>query len=168
MNPQSFPLAHDALVALLEGGVSVCVATRGRDGLPSLSRALGCKVSRDRRRLSVFLARSQAADVLEDVRAHGAIALVASHPLTHRSYQFKGTDAAVRPLGRGEAARVRAYVETFVRVVEPEGYSPRLIRALFASPPETPEDWVAVTFTPTSAFSQTPGPSAGDPLGEAP
>lgn len=148
--------------------MSVCVASRGRGGIPAVSRALGCRVSRDRRRLSVYLSRSQAADILEDVRANGTIAVVASHPVTHRSYQFKGTDAAVTPLGRGEPARIRAYVETFLRVVEPEGYSPRLIRALFAGPRETPEDWVAVTFTPTSAFSQTPGPSAGDPLGDAP
>ncbi|GEM_PF-854710 len=166
MSHASHPWVTETLVSFLQGGVSISVAARGPDNLASMSRACGCRFSRDRRKLTIFLSRIQAAELLRDVAADGRIAVVISDPATHRSWQFKGTDASVAALGRGDASRLQAYVESFVRSTESLGYSPALIRALFSNPPGAgePEHWAAVTFTPTCAFSQTPGIAAGNPL----
>ena len=166
MNKEFAPLLGPTFAAFLEGGMSINVAARGAGNLPSIARALGCRFSGDRRRLTVFLSRSQSAAVLADVQEHGAIAVVFAQPSTNQSWQFKGRDARVEPLGRGDGGRIRAYVESFVEGVARLGYPPDRIRLLFASPREAPapEDWAAVTFTPTDVFTQTPGQSAGQPL----
>jgi hypothetical protein len=155
-----------AFAAFLEGGMSINVAARNARNVPSIARALGCRFSRDRRRLTVFLSRAQAAAVLADLRGNGAVAVVFAEPSTHESWQFKGGDAREEPLARGDAGRIRAYVETFVQGVRPLGHPPDLIRLLFAGPREAPvpADWAAVAFTPTAVFTQTPGQAAGEPL----
>jgi hypothetical protein len=169
MNKKSNSLISAAFATVLEGGMSINVAARDARNLPSISRALGCRFSRDRRRLTVFLSRAQAAAVLADVRDNGAVAVVFADPSTHESWQFKGADAREEPLARGDAGRIRTYVETFVRDVTPLGHRPELIRLLFAGPRETPppDDWAAVTFTPADVFTQTPGQAAGEPLRDA-
>lgn len=169
MDPRPEPLLSAPFATFLEGGMSINVAARDARNLPSISRALGCRFSRDRRRLTVFLSRSQAAAVLADVRENGAIAVVFADPATHESWQFKGGDAREEPLARGDAGRIRAYVETFVRDVTPLGYPPDLIRLLFTSPREAPApgDWTTVTFTPAAVFTQTPGQAAGERVRDA-
>ncbi|MBK8725896.1 MAG: pyridoxamine 5'-phosphate oxidase family protein [Holophagaceae bacterium] len=163
MAPKPAPTLQDSLVAFLHGGLALYVASRGRDNLPGMSRALACHFTPDQRRLTVVLARSQSAQVLADIRANGAIALVASEPSTHRSLQVKGTDAVVQEgTALGEVPRVNAHREGFVAETVPLGYPERLIRALLDC---ADEDLAAVTFTPTEGFVQTPGLSAGDPLG---
>lgn len=166
MNETSRSPISAAFATFLEGGMSINVAARDARNLPSIARALGCRFSLDRRRLTVFLSRAQAAAVLADVRANGAVAVVFVEPSTHKSWQFKGGDAREEPLARGDAGRIRSYVETFVRDVTPLGHPPDLIRLLFAGPRETPppDDWAAVTFTPAAVFTQTPGQAAGKPL----
>ena len=166
MDKRTAPLVGPTFATFLEGAMSINVAARGAGNLPSITRALGCRFSGDRRRLTVFLSRSQSAAVLADVQEHGVIAVVFAQPATHQSWQFKGRDARVGPLARGDAGRIRAYVEAFVGDVAMLGYPPDRIRLLFASPREVPapEDWAAVTFTPTEVFTQTPGQSAGQPL----
>jgi hypothetical protein len=169
MNKKSDSLISRDFATFLEGGMSINVAARDARNLPSIARALGCRFSRDRRRLTVFLSRTQATAVLADVRDNGAIAVVFAEPSTHKSWQFKGGDAREEPLARGDGGRIRAYVETFVRDVTPLGHPPDLIRLLFAGPREAPppEDWTSVTFSPAAVFTQTPGQAAGEPLRDA-
>lgn len=166
MNRKSSSLLSAPFATFLEGGMSINIAARGAGNLPSIARAMGCRFSRDRRRVTVFLSRAQSAGLLADVREHGTVAVVFSEPATHRSWQFKGADAREEPLARGDAGRIQAYVETFVRDVAPLGHPPELVRTLFASPrsSEPPADWTAVTFTPTDVFTQTPGLAAGEPV----
>jgi hypothetical protein len=45
----------DEIVALIEGGVSMAVATRDAQLVPSCMRAMGVRVHADRRSLDVFL-----------------------------------------------------------------------------------------------------------------
>jgi hypothetical protein len=164
MAPQPAPSIQDSLAAFLHSGLSLIVASRGPDNLPSLTRALACHFTPDQQRLTVVLARSQSAQVLADVRAHGAIALVATEPSTHRSLQVKGSDAVVdRATGAGEGPRVNTHREGFVAETLPLGFPEPLIRALLDCPDE---DLVTVTFTPMEAFVQTPGLNAGDALRE--
>jgi hypothetical protein len=61
----------------------------------------------------------------------------------------------------GDLDVVESYRCKFVRELVPMGFDEILIRSLLAAPPA---DLVAVKFTPVEAYSQTPGPKAGEPL----
>jgi hypothetical protein len=87
--------------------------------------------------------------------------VVFSQPSTHRTIQLKGTDATLGPLEPGGTALIDANIDALVKDVAPLGYSEIFVRTLLAY---EPEDLVEVTFTPTSAFAQTPGPQAGKRL----
>jgi hypothetical protein len=91
------------LVAFIQGGVSIHAASRSASHEPDLARALGCRVSADRRRVSVFLLASHCGALLADDRANGAVAVVFSLPGSHRTVQLKGKDAAVESPQDGDA-----------------------------------------------------------------
>ncbi len=147
------------------GGVSIIVSSRNAANLPELVRAHGCRVSRDRRRVRLFLQAGQARALLADIRQNGRVAVVFTRPTTHRSLQLKGNDAALVRLRPDDAARVAAYRGAMVTELEGTGISEALTRALLAG---GDDGLVAVEFTPVAAFVQTPGPDAGKPLGPAP
>jgi hypothetical protein len=158
------PLIDEQLAAFLCGPVSINVASRTRDRLPVLVRASGCRVAPDRRRVTVFLARSKSESVLEALRATRAVAAVFSLPSSHRSVQLKGSDAEVAAPAAGDPELVERYIGAFTREIDPLGYRPDMGRALLWL---DAGDLVAVSFTPAAAFTQTPGPGAGSPLGRA-
>lgn len=137
------------------------MAACNADGVPTLVRATGCRVSPDRRCVTVFVSATQAAPVIQCIRTNGAVAVVFSEPSTHRTIQLKGCDATVAALIEGDLQRIAEYRNAFVGQLAHLGYEEALIRTLFAYPSS---DIVAVSFTPTEAFSQTPGPHAGEPL----
>lgn len=155
------PLLAPEHAAFIEGGVSISIGGCSADNLPSLCRAIGCRVSADRRRVTVFVAGSHARPLLEDIRATGAIAVVISRPSNHRTLQLKGRDARVVLPAPDDLDLVERYRAAFVAELEPLGYAPPLIRTFLAC---APEDVVALTFSPCEAFDQTPGPHAGQPL----
>ena len=142
----------------ITGGVSIIVSSRNPANLPELVRAQCCRVSRDRRRISVFVQAAQAAALLGDVRQNGRVAVVFTRPSTHRSLQLKGDDAVPARLRPGDPARVAAYRDAMVTELAGINISEALARALLGGPDA---DLVAVEFTPVAAFVQTPGPDAG-------
>lgn len=151
----------ERIATLLAGGISISLASRGPGNRPNLTRGIGCRVPKNRRQITVFILASHAPAFLEDVRTNGAVAVVFSKPSTHHSWQFKGTDVRVAKARAGDVDLVAAYQQAFVEEVVPLGFREDAIRTLLAF---TPEDIVGITFTPTSAFIQTPGLSAGEPL----
>ena len=136
------PLLDAEHVAFVESGVSILAASRAADDAPSVARSHGCRVSADRRRVTIFVARGQAGTLLDDVSRCGALAVVFSYPPTHRTIQLKSESARVRLPAPGETDHVAAYVEAFTSGVLP----------------------FAIDFVPESAFVQTPGPKAGAPM----
>lgn len=150
-----------ALIAFLEGDVSLMLASRDAAGWPTLGRALACDVSPDDGRLTVYFARTPNAALLAAVAESGQAALVVTKPSTHHSIQLKGRDAAVAPAGEGAAPVVAQHVAGFTRDVGLIGFSAAFSRTLMV---HDPRDLAAVTFTPEAAFDQTPGPRAGDPV----
>lgn len=155
-------IALDAeLAAFVQGPVSIHAASRDARNVPNLARALGCRVSPDRRRITVFLQASHGATMLADFRDNGAIALAVTLPSTHRTVQLKGDDARLEPLQDDDAVRIARYREGFTQEIAGIGYEPILPRTLLAGPRS---DFVAVTFTVSAAFVQTPGPGAGAAL----
>jgi len=155
------PLFDEAQAAFMQGGVSITIAACSAAAIPEQARGGGCRISPDRRRLTVFISSIQGEQVLRCVREHGAIAVVFSQPSSHRTLQLKGRDAAAGLPDEGDLKRIAAYREAFAAELAPLGFEPELVRALFAYPDS---EILALSFTPCAAFSQTPGPRAGEPL----
>jgi len=155
------PLIDAELAAFLCGPVSINVASRSAGNLAVLVRASGCRVAPDRRRVTLFLARSKSETVIEALRATRVVAAVFTLPSSHRSVQLKGTDAEVGSPAAGDLEKAGRYIEAFAREIDPLGYRPDMGRALLWL---DAADLVVLTFTPSAAFMQTPGPGAGAPL----
>jgi hypothetical protein len=156
------PVLDAEHAAFIQSGVSILAASRDTGNVPRIARALGCRVSEDRRRVTVYLAAFQAAPLLAAIRAEGAIAVAFNLPSTHRAFQLKGADAAVVPLDRSDVERARRYVDAFATDIGLLGYSAVIGRALLWF---DPVELTGVAFTPAAAFEQTPGPRAGVRLG---
>ncbi len=155
------PLLDQTHAAFLGGPVAINVASCDAKRMPSVARAYGCRISGDRRRVTVFLSVPQAEPLLRDLRAGRAVAVVFTRPKTHQTIQLKGTDAKVAPLGRGDRAIMAAYADAFMAEVAAIGFKERFSRAIVSG---VNAEAVGVTFTPVAAFVQTPGPTAGQPL----
>jgi hypothetical protein len=148
-------------VAFMQGGVSMHAASRDAGLVASLSRALGCRVAANRSRVTVFLLASHSAGMLADFRANGRIAVVFSLPSTHRTLQLKGADAAVEPLRDGDLELIARHRAAFLADLTSLGYARSLPETLMSG---SGSDVVAVSFTVSEAFIQTPGPTAGTRL----
>jgi hypothetical protein len=152
------PLLDEEHAAFIQGGVSILAAARDAANAPKLARAVGCRVSPDRQRVRVLLSAAQAAGALAAVRATGAIAVGFNEPSTHRAFQLKGTDAVVSGVEPGDLETATHYVDAVAADICRLGWSSAFARALVAF---DPAELVAVAFTPSAAFDQTPGPRAG-------
>lgn len=151
-------------IVFIQSGVSISLAACGPDRLASMSRGMGCKVLDGGRRVGVFVRRSQSADLLENVRRSGKVANVFSLPSSNRTVQLKGVDAQVEPFDPADFSIVEAHVADFVEEVLSLGLPEEVVRTLFAC---AVDDLATVVYSPCAAFSQTPGPKAGEPLGGA-
>jgi hypothetical protein len=156
------PFLDAEQAAFVCGPVSINAASFRHGGLPNLARVTGCRLSADRQVVTLLLAATPAAGLLEDLRCNGMIAVVFSLPASHRTIQLKGGDARIVPIEPGDVELAARYVDAFVGGLEPLGYPGAVIRAFLAS---RADDLVAVRFTPSVGFSQTPGPDAGAALG---
>jgi hypothetical protein len=155
------PLLDAGHAAFVTGGVSIIAASTDAANVPSVERAIGCKVSADRRRVTIFVAASSARALVADIRRAGRVAVVFSDPPTHRALQLKGTDAEVVRVQPADHRVVAAYRAAFAAAIGSIGHPPELARAALACPPD---EVVAIAFTPAAAFVQTPGPRAGAPV----
>jgi hypothetical protein len=155
------PLIPPDLLVLMERGISVLAASRDASLTPSVMRAIGSHVEDAGRRITVFVSRRQAQQLLKDLE-DGPIAVVFSEPATHRSLQVKASRCSLREGRPDDAPLLARYLASMQREIQRVGYPPHLVRAMLA---HRPEDVVAITFTPEQAFEQTPGPRAGTALG---
>jgi hypothetical protein len=157
----SVPLPPD-LVAMMDRGVSVIVASRDAGLRPSLMRAVGSRVEDDGGAITVYLSRPQSRQVLQDLASTGHIAVVFSEPSTHRTVQLKASRVEMRNAADADAPVLARYLHSMEHEIQQVGFAPPLTRAMLA---HRIEDLVAVRFIPEQAFDQTPGPRAGAPLG---
>ncbi|MGE5169501.1 MAG: pyridoxamine 5'-phosphate oxidase family protein [Rudaea sp.] len=155
------PLLDTETIEFIQHRVSIYVAGRSADNVPTSARGWGCKVSGDGRAITIFVPRAQATALLRDVEENQRVAAVFSRPTSHRTVQFKGRDARVAPLAPDDAQTIAAYVGSFLVEVQKIGHSAPFVHAMFAA---RPDEMAAIVFTPTDGFAQTPGPGAGAPL----
>jgi len=149
---------------MMARGVSVIVASRDATLRPSMMRAMGSSVESEGRRITVFVSRAQARQLLQDLAAGAPIAAVFSEPATHHCVQVKASRVAMRDATSGDESLLARYLASMEREVQRVGFPPHLTRAMLAC---RVSDLVAIEFEPEQAFDQTPGPRAGKPLVEA-
>jgi len=155
------PLIGPEQAALIGRRVSIIVGSRDAAHRPHVMRAVGCRLSADLRRVTLFLIVSSSQPVLADLRDNGLIAVVFSEPSSNRTVQFKGRDALVAPLEAGDTATVDAYQRGFADEIASLGFAQNVADTMLG---HARGDLVAVHFTPLAAFEQTPGPTAGQAL----
>jgi len=161
MSEMGTPLLDEAQAQFLARPVGITIGSCDAARVPSLARALGCRVAPDRRSVTVFVAEAHAEALLRDLRGGGAVAAVFSWPPTHETLQLKGTGAALVPLTPEDYAQMRGYRRGFADALRQLGYRDTLADGIV---PTVEDAAVGIVFTPVAAFNQTPGPSAGQPL----
>lgn len=157
-------LSDDVLV-LMRRGISVIVGSRDAALRPSIMRAVGSDVAPDGSRITVYLARSQSRQLLQDIASSGHVTAVFSEPATHRTVQLKAASADIRAARQSDRPVLARYLASMEHEIGRVGYSVAMTRAMLA---HRLEDTVAVSFTPDQAFEQTPGPRAGSRLEPTP
>jgi hypothetical protein len=149
-----------AHAAFIQGPVSVIAASRNAELVTDVVRGCGCRVSRDRRQVTVLVEPGRASSLLEDVAANGMIAVVFSQPSTHQTIQLKGSDARVARVTAADRAAARRHQRAWSEDLGRIGFDPSFSAALHGGTGQL----AAIRFTPAAAFQQTPGPAAGQPL----
>lgn len=151
--------------AFIQTGVSISLAACAPGRRPSMSRGLACKLLDGGCRVGIALRRSQSAEVLENIRLTGRVAVVFSQPTTNRTVQLKGVDACIAAFDPADQALIDQHIADFVPEVVALGTPADMVRALLAY---TLDDMVMVVYTPSAGFDQTPGPKAGERLSGKP
>lgn len=148
----------DEQIDFIQGGVSISLASRDMRRVPSVSKAVACRVAADRRQVCVLLDAGQSQALLRDVAACGALAATFCQPSSHRTLQLKGRDAKEAPLQAGDLELARRHLEAFAADLVPLGYALSFARATQGF---QAEQLRALCFTLSDLFDQTPGPHAG-------
>lgn len=162
-SPQATRIPPD-LLALMVKGVSVIVGTCALDLRSGVMRAMGSSVTADGGAVTVYLSRSQSGQLLRDIASTGRLSVLFTQPKSHRSVQVKGEGARIRDADASDQPALELYMASMEQELALIGYGSAFARAAYSY---RLDDLAAVTFTPSLAFDQTPGPRAGDPLGDA-
>ncbi len=151
-------LLSEADAAFLPRRTSMSIAARDANNRPVVARAFGCRVSKDRRRVTIFLSTAHSPVALQCLRENGMIALAVTRPTTHETLQLKGCVVGIAPVTDADREEMAAYQDSVLDEIGSRGYTPEFVRAVFGAAGEC----VAVSFEPTALFNQTPGPHAGE------
>ena len=149
------------LLAMMHRGVSVIASSRDAQGRPSLMRAVGSAISPTGDLVTVFVSRRQSRQLVLDVTASGRVAVVFSSPSSHRTVQVKASRATIRAAQASDQPALARYLASMEVELQLIGFNSTATRAMLA---HDLDDLVAISFEPSHAFDQTPGPKAGAAL----
>jgi hypothetical protein len=144
--------------AFIQGPVSIVAATTGAGATNHISKVFGCRVAADGRSVTIILSALQAGALLADLRANGRLAVAFCRPTTDQTLQIKALDAQVTALVRDDYSTLAEHTDKLIAEIAPIGFPESIVRPLFGC---SPSDAVAVNFSPSAVFDQTPGPNAG-------
>lgn len=151
---------HGELLDFLGCGLSIHVGACTRLGEPQLVRALALRIEPDHR-IALLLSTPSADGLLAAVSEVPVVAITACQPSTHRAIQVKGRGAVLSAADPAQWPERLAFKHRFLAEIEPYGYDESFADSWLDVPPE---QWRVVTFTPTGAWNQTPGPGAGQAI----
>ena len=156
------PLLSAEMIAMVQCGVSTIVSSCDAALRPSIMRAMASTITSDARQVTVYLARKQSRQLLQDIATSGRLAVVFSQPSSNRTLQLKTRQANSRNATAADQAIVKRYLAAMEWELSQVHIPPVLTRVMLA---HDLEDLVAVEFDYQEAFDQTPGPNAGNPIG---
>ncbi|QDQ26026.1 hypothetical protein FNU76_06495 [Chitinimonas arctica] len=147
-------LLTDDLIAFLQGGRLLTVASCDAFHSPALAPAIGCEVAHDRSSLTVLLARSQAGRLLADVAANGGLTLLCSQAGQSLRLQIKGRDAREVAIGAAERALLARQREALAAELLPLGFATAYGYALCDCPVD---ELLGLRFTPCEVLRPLAG-----------
>lgn len=159
------PPLKPEFLAMLVKGVSLMLASRDHALNPSVMRAVGSRVEDEGRRITAYLGRAQARQLLADIASSGRLAAVFSQPSTHLTLQLKSRRVRVRDLRPEDEPHLLRYRQSMEQELAALGFAAVFAQALVA---HDPAGLVAVEFEPDEAYDQTPGAGAGRSLNTPP
>jgi len=131
-------------------------------GVPRVCRALAADALPDGRMMAL-LAERAAPLVVAALRETGQIAMLATSPRTNRTLHLKGRDARVQSALPSHAALLALRRDTLSQeLADVDGFAGAPFLAHWYD--VQVRDLVAVYFSVTGAWNQTPGPHAGQPI----
>lgn len=151
-------MTREDLIETLHGAVVGMVGTRDQKLRPEVLAITGIKAAADLSSITVFVPDGEAAQTFANIADNSAIALTVAEPMSHTTYQFKGTVSAQRPTTTDEQAVQEIYREKAATMLDQIGLG-RGLMAVRRLAPST-----AIEFSVEDMFDQSPGPNAGNPL----
>ncbi len=151
---------HAQLRDFLRQGLSIHVGACDANGLPTLSRALAVQ-QRQGARLALLLPALPGQPLIVAVAQTAQVACVFCQPSTHVAVQIKGRDARVESAQTADWPELAANHKDFTSEIGLFGFGPEFADAWFDG---HGEDLQVISFLPTGAWNQTPGPGAGAPM----
>lgn len=144
------------LQAFLQLGVSLTVATRDDRMVVEITRCAAARLGEDGRVL-VAVPMPEGRRTLANIDATGLIAFSAALPSDYSTIQLKGRDARRVEWPEQEAA-VAQHRARFAEMMHKVGLPSNYARSMWSN------EVVAVAFTPSEMYDQTPGPAAGQSI----
>lgn len=134
------------------------------EGEPHASRGWGLDVLDDREVATVrVLLDANDAVGLANLADGGAVAITAADIRTLRSIQLKGRAVGTGRAAAGDAERADRYCEAFMAdIMDTDGTPRELLERI------VPAAYLPCTVVVHEQFVQTPGPGAGERIGDAP
>lgn len=151
---------HEQLRQFLGLGLSIHIGACDAATGPTLSRALAVQL-RPAARLAVLLPALPGQELLDAIAQTAQVACVFCQPTSHIAIQIKGRDARVEPAWTADWPELTRNHHGFAAEIAPFGFGPEFADAWFDVPGAQLQ---VVSFLPTGAWNQTPGPGAGAPM----
>jgi hypothetical protein len=152
---------HQGLMDFIHQGLSITAASRDSRFIPSISKALACRILPELEQVQIFVNAAQASRLISDVASCQRIAVTYCLPSTHRTIQIKGIGAKLVTSEPGDLEFTRCYVQALSRDLEKQGYDPAIVARYLQV---EPEQLTVIYFRPDSVFEQSPGENAGAPM----
>ncbi len=144
------------IITFLERTLAIEVGACSLDFIPSSARAYAVRIEGER--IKLFVERNLASELIQNLLSSNLIAVVLCLPEGEQAIQIKGTDIQLMPVTAEDLPRIQRYCDSFVDTVCPLGYMRPFLAAYIAC---DTSQVIAISFTPTDIFEQTPGPLAG-------
>jgi hypothetical protein len=146
------------LADFIQSGGSVILGTRDDRLFGESVRAVGVKVSHDRKELTLFIPCATSSTTCANLQDNGRAAVCFARIQDHRTLQIKGALVELRDALPEERRVVEAYRSKLAENLAWVGVPPRLSLRIAHWPCH------AVRIRIESVFDQTPGPRAGEAL----
>jgi hypothetical protein len=157
-----FKLGAEETAFLQIEHLSILAASHGPNNIPFVARAVGRRLAPASGRITLLFPATDARELISHATNNGMIAAVFALPSTHQALQLKGFDAQAEKAQKSDWKLVVSYRQAFVDHLGSLGYPRDIFEALLDC---EADDLAAMSFTPSAAFSQTPGPGAGRAVG---